>query len=100
MLNEIICGDCLAVLKAMPNNHIDLIITSPPYFQQRDYGNGMLGIGNEVSDAEYLHHLTDIFRECVRVTKETGAIVFNLGDKYVNGGLSLLPYKFAISAAA
>jgi DNA modification methylase len=100
MANEIILGDCLDILRKMPPNHIDLIITSPPYFQQRDYGNGTLGVGNEETEAAYLHHLTDIFRECVRITKETGALVFNLGDKYVNGGLSLLPYKFAITAAA
>jgi site-specific DNA-methyltransferase (adenine-specific) len=34
----------------------------------------------------------------VRVLKKTGAIVFNLGDKYINGGLSLIPYKFAIQS--
>ena len=36
------------------------------------------------------------FRECVRVTKKTGSIVFNLGDKYIDGNLLLVPYRFAI----
>lgn len=40
----------------------------------------------------------NVFIECIRVTKDTGAIVFNLGDKYIGGGLSLIPYKFAIKA--
>lgn len=96
--NRIIVGDSLQVLKKLQDNSIDLIITSPPYFQQRDYGNGNLGIGNEETDNEYIESLLKIFEECVRVTKETGTIVYNIGDKYLNGGLSLIPYKFAIKA--
>jgi site-specific DNA-methyltransferase (adenine-specific) len=98
MKNKIISGDSLSILKELKNNTFNLVITSPPYFQQRDYGNGDLGIGNEKTEEEYLKNLMNIFGECVRVTKETGAIVFNLGDKYINGGLSLIPYKFAIRA--
>jgi DNA modification methylase len=96
--NEIFTGDSLQVLKELRDNAIDLIITSPPYFQQRDYGNGDLGIGNESTEDEYLENLLNIFWECVRVTKETGTIVYNVGDKYVNGGLGLIPYKFATRA--
>lgn len=40
------------------------------------------------------------FKECTRITKETGSIVFNLGDKYINGSLLLIPYRFAIQALA
>ncbi len=98
IIDEIIIGDCLAVLKELTTDSIDLVITSPPYFQQRDYGNGDFGVGNEATEEDYLENLLNIFFECVRVTKPTGAIVFNLGDKYINGALSLLPYKFAIKA--
>jgi site-specific DNA-methyltransferase (adenine-specific) len=96
--NRIIVGDSLQVLKKLQDNSIDLVITSPPYYQQRDYGNGDLGIGNEETENEYIESLLRIFEECVRVTKETGTIVYNIGDKYLNGGLSLIPYKFAIKA--
>ncbi|TAD97880.1 MAG: site-specific DNA-methyltransferase [Bacteroidetes bacterium] len=96
--NEIIAGNSLAVLKTINCQTVDLVVTSPPYFQQRDYGNGSFGVGNEQTEDEYLKNLSAIFVECVRVTKNTGAIVFNLGDKYVDGALSLLPYKFAIKA--
>ena len=98
MKNEIILGDSLSILKTMKSGTFDLVITSPPYFQQRDYGNGSLGIGNEKTEEEYLENLMNIFRECVRVTTKNGVLVFNIGDKYVNGGLSLIPYKFAIRA--
>ncbi|MCS6794522.1 MAG: site-specific DNA-methyltransferase [Raineya sp.] len=96
--DTLIIGDSLKILSNWQSESIDLVITSPPYFQQRDYGNGEQGIGNEKSEAEYLYNLLTIFEECVRVTKPTGTIVFNLGDKYIEGGLSLLPYKFAIRA--
>lgn len=96
--NKIIVGDSLQFLKSLEENLIDLVITSPPYFQQRDYGNGDFGIGNEADESEYLESLLKIFEECVRVTKETGTIVYNIGDKYLNGSLSLMPYKFAIKA--
>ena len=52
--NKIILGDNLSVLKQIENDTFDLIITSPPYFQQRNYGNGDLGIGNETTESEYL----------------------------------------------
>jgi site-specific DNA-methyltransferase (adenine-specific) len=96
--DEIIAGDSLKILKGMGSDSVDLVITSPPYFQQRDYGNGNTGIGNENNKNEYLDNLLDIFFESVRVTKPTGAIVYNVGDKYFKGGLLLIPYKFAIRA--
>ncbi|AFW95902.1 MULTISPECIES: site-specific DNA-methyltransferase [Nostocales] len=96
--NKIILGDNLSVLKQIEDDTFDLIITSPPYFQQRNYGNGDLGIGNETTESEYLKNILTVFGECVRVLKKTGVIVFNLGDKYINGSLSLIPYKFAIQA--
>ena len=92
--NIIHCGDCNEILKTLPDSSVDLVITSPPYFQQREYGNG--GIGNETIVDDYIHNLLKIFNECVRITKDTGSLVFNLGDKYVDGNLLLVPYRFAI----
>jgi site-specific DNA-methyltransferase (adenine-specific) len=96
LLNRVIVGDCVDVLKTFPSDSIDLVITSPPYFQQREYGGG--GIGNESSVEDYINNLLDIFNECVRVIKKTGTIVINLGDKYIDGNLLLVPYRFAIEA--
>jgi site-specific DNA-methyltransferase (adenine-specific) len=96
--DKLYCGDCLEILPSLPPNSIDLVITSPPYFQQREYGeNGNnIGIGNEKTVEVYIENLLKVFRECVRVTKKTGTIVFNLGDKYIDGNLLLIPYRFAI----
>ncbi len=98
IINQIICGDAIEELKKIPNGSIDLVITSPPYFHQRDYGSEMLGIGNEKTLDEYLNNLIKVFRECQRIIKPSGSIVFNLGDKYEKGSLLLVPYRFAIKA--
>jgi DNA modification methylase len=96
-INQIICGDAKDVMIDIPGNSIDLVITSPPYYNQRNYGQE--GIGNEKAVEEYLENLMRIFKECVRVTKDKGAVVLNIGDKYENGNLLLVPYRFAIEAA-
>lgn len=95
LLNNIIQGDNLTILKLIPDNTINLIITSPPYFKQRDYGGG---IGNEKTVEEYIDNLLKVFSECVRILKDDGSIVFNLGDKYLEGSLQLIPYRFAIAS--
>ncbi|MCD6225466.1 site-specific DNA-methyltransferase [bacterium] len=96
-INKIVCGDALKLLKEIPSETVTLTVTSPPYFQQREYENG--GIGNEKSVEEYIDKLISILKEIVRITKNNGSIVFNLGDKYDDdGGLLLVPYKFAQEA--
>jgi site-specific DNA-methyltransferase (adenine-specific) len=92
--NKIYCADCKEILKTIPTETVDLVITSPPYFQQRDYGGG--GIGNENNIDEYIENIMIVFRECVRIVKKTGTVVFNVGDKYIDGNLLLAPYRFAL----
>ena len=96
-INQILCGDNLELIKHLPDCSIQLVITSPPYFQQRDYGGGM---GNETDVDDYIATLISLFRECVRVVRENGSIVFNIGDKYQDSNLLLVPYRFALAATA
>jgi site-specific DNA-methyltransferase (adenine-specific) len=96
-LNQLVCGDNRLLLPLLPNACVDLVVTSPPYFQQRDYGHGGLGTENALQD--YLQGLLEVFAECVRVLKPTGSIVLNLGDKYQDSSLLLVPYRFAIAAS-
>ena len=94
-IDQILCGDNLELIQVLPNSSIQLVITSPPYFQQRDYGGGM---GNEKDVEEYIDTLLLLFRECVRVVRDDGSIIFNVGDKYEDSNLLLVPYRFAIAA--
>lgn len=65
---------------------VDLIVTSPPYFGQRDYrdnGQSMAGqIGSEETPREYIAALLDCTREWMRVLRPDGSLFVNLGDKY------------------
>ena len=96
-INSVHCGNCHTLLKSIDDDSIDVIITSPPYFQQREYTG--VGIGMEYSVVDYLDALLESFVEMVRVIKPTGHILYNLGDK-INGkkGTLLIPYQFAIAA--
>lgn len=94
-IDQILCGDNIELIQNLPDCSIHLVITSPPYFQQRDYGGGM---GNEKDADEYIDTLLRLFRECVRVVRDDGSIVFNIGDKYEDSNLLLVPYRFAIAA--
>lgn len=95
--DEILSGDCLTLLadtEKFPDASVDCCITSPPYYQQREY-NG-IGIGNEDDFASYRATLTTVFAQCLRIIKPTGTVVFNVGDKYRDGGLMLAPYRLAM----
>ncbi len=94
-LDQILRGDNIELIQQLPDRSVQLVITSPPYFQQRDYGGGM---GNEGCLEEYLDSLLSLVRECVRVVADDGSLVFNLGDKYEDSSLLLVPYRFAIRA--
>jgi site-specific DNA-methyltransferase (adenine-specific) len=94
--NKIFTGDSLASLKALPKNSIDCIVTSPPYYGQRDYGmDGQ--IGNESKLEEYIENLVNIFNECKRVLKDSGSLWLNLGDKYNKGNLMGMPWRVALA---
>ena len=95
LVDQILSGDNLELIQQLPDCSIQLVITSPPYFQQRDYGGGM---GNETNVNEYIDTLLCLFRECVRVVSDDGNIVFNIGDKYQDSSLLLVPYRFALAA--
>ncbi len=80
-LNRIMRGDALGELKKFPDESIDCLVTSPPYWALRDYGvKGQLGL--EKNFEEYIAKLCDIFNEVKRVLKNTGTCWVNIGDTY------------------
>lgn len=78
---EIINGDVREKIKEFKKNTIDCIITSPPYWRLKDYGNEKQ-LGLEETPEEYIKELCDIFDECKRVLKKQGTLFVNLGDSY------------------
>jgi site-specific DNA-methyltransferase (adenine-specific) len=96
-IDKIWHGDAFAVLQTWPSNLVDCIVTSPPYWQQRDYRGKHAQVGRERTPAEYVRRVTDIFGECRRVLKPTGTLWLVIGDKYVDGAQLGLPWRVALA---
>ena len=79
--HAILTGDCLELLKQMPEQSFSCCVTSPPYFGLRDYGvDGQLGL--ETTPDEFVEALVQVFREVRRVLRDDGTLWLNLGDSY------------------
>lgn len=76
---DVILGDCLDVLKNIPDNSIDLVVTSPPYADQRKstYGG--------ISPDKYVEWFLPISKELLRVLNPKGTFILNIKEKVVNG---------------
>lgn len=79
-LNRIIEGDCVEIMKQMPNDFVDLTVTSPPYDDLRDY-NG------------YKFDFKNIAHQLYRITKKDGIAVWVVGKKIKNGDILLTPFN-------
>lgn len=94
LLDKFICGDCLTIMSQMPDNCLDLVVTSPPYNLKNSTGNGMKdGRGGKWKNAQLLNGYSDYDdnmphekyvewqRECLsqimRLLKDDGAIFYN-----------------------
>lgn len=78
-------GDCLELMKTLPDKSVQTCVTSPPYWGLRDYGvEGQLGL--EKTPEEYVSKMVEIFREVKRTLKDDGTLWLNLGDSYAQGG--------------
>ncbi|MCC7430992.1 site-specific DNA-methyltransferase, partial [bacterium] len=78
--NKIFCGNSLELSKKLPENSVNLIITSPPYFGCRVYGNETLG--REENPLDYVKELLFFTEELKRVLHKEGSFYLNIGDVY------------------
>lgn len=75
--NKIFKGDCIEVMRKLPDSSVDCVITSPPYWQLRDYEwDGQWGL--EPTFEEYLENLWKMMDEIWRVLKPSGTVWINL----------------------
>jgi len=82
-INKIYNENCLETMAKMPDNFIDLTVTSPPYDDLRKYKG-------------YSFDFENVANELFRVTKEGGVVVWNVNDKRINGSKNLTSFKQAI----
>lgn len=78
-------GDVLDVLGSYSDESVNCIVTSPPYWRQRDYGMAAQ-MGLEETPEEYVDAMTRVFAECRRVLTKDGTCWVNIGDKWASGG--------------
>lgn len=95
-VNTIYNEDCLETISKMPLNFVQSVITSPPYYNLRDYEhNNQLGQEDSVED--YINALVRVFEDLKPKLKKDGIIYVNLGDSYGNKSLLCVPDKFKIA---
>ena len=87
MINTVLHGDCLELMKDIPDKSVDMILTSPPYDNLRTY-NGSLDWGE--------HVWKPVIQELYRVTKDGGVIVWVVGDATIKGSETGTSFKQAL----
>lgn len=90
-----VTGDALEVLSDLPSDVFDCCMTSPPYWRQREYAGG--GIGLEGDSQQFVRNLCRICAEIKRVLKPTGSFWLVMGDTYHNKSLTGIPWRVAMT---
>ena len=86
--NYILEGSVLDRLKDIEDESIQCVVTSPPYWGLRDYGeDDQLGL--EETPGEFVDNLVKVFREVKRVLRKDGTVWLNLGDSYMSSGYGM-----------
>lgn len=82
---RILIGDVRDKLRELPDESVHCVVTSQPYWRQRDYGvDGQIGL--EPTPEEYIAELVGIFTEVRRTLRSDGTCWINIGDKWASGG--------------
>lgn len=91
MTARYLIGDTRQVLRTLPDNSVDLVLTSPPFLALRsylpaDHPDKALEMGSEPTPGEFIDALLDVVEECSRVLAPHGSIAIELGDTYSGSG--------------
>lgn len=96
---KLLQGDCLDVLRTLPDASVQCCVTSPPYWGLRDYGvEGQLGL--EHTPEEYVAHMVEVFSAVRRVLKDDGTLWLNLGDSFNGKQVVGIPWRVAFALQA
>ncbi len=94
MENSVMCGDCLQLLADIPDDSIDMIITSPPYADQiKDYGEKV----RKIKPEHYVEWFLPRAKELYRVLSSNGSFILNISDKLDGKFQSLYVFKLVIA---
>jgi len=91
-LNKTHIGDCMELSKDIPDNYVDLVVTSPPYADTLSYGNDVDTYGTD----EFSDWILPLFKESSRFLKSTGSFILNINDKIIKGERSIYVYDLVV----
>lgn len=100
MREEVIQGDCLEVMKDMPDKSVDMVLTSPPYNIGKMHSNSLqFGSydGNDMKEEDYQKWQIDFLDECFRVLKDTGSMFYNHKIR-IKDGVGIHPMKWILQS--
>ena len=92
--NYTLIGDVREKLKELPDKSIQMCVTSPPYYNLRDYDNQENQLGLEKTPEEFVANLVEVFAEVHRVLRDDGTLWLNLGDSYAMSSMRGKNSKF------
>ena len=98
MNTQILNGDCIEMMRTLPDQSVNCCVTSPPYFGLRDYGHGGQ-IGLEETPDAFVQKLVEVFREVKRLLCDDGTLWLNLGDCYNSQTKQLLGIPWRVAFA-
>ena len=87
-------------MKEVKSNSVQVVFTSPPYFNLRNYGNGTENnseLGHEDNVNDFIKNLTNHFKDVKRVLKKSGSFFLNIGETYAKGENLLVPTRLLLS---
>lgn len=95
LLDTIVCSDALDFVRTLPDNSINCVVTSPPYYALRDYGcEGQIGL--EETPQQFIARLVELFSEIRRALREDGTCWVNMGSSYASVRVSGLNETFTL----
>jgi len=93
-MGKYLCGDCLEMMKTLPNGSVNLIMTSPPYADQiKDYGDKV----KKIDPDKYIEWFLPRAEEMFRILADDGSFVLNISDKLVGKFQNLFVFKLVIA---
>ena len=98
---EIKQGDCLELMKEMPDGSVDLIITSPPYNLGNTHHTGNKRFkpygkhNDDMKELDYQDWQVEVLNECFRILKDDGSMLYNHKNR-ISKGVQITPYQWLL----
>ncbi len=97
-INKVIQGDCLELMKCIPDESIDMVLTSPPYNLGNTHHTGgkrHKAYNDNLPEEEYQKWQIKVLNECFRILKDTGSVIYNHKNR-ISKGIQITPYEWIL----